>query len=184
MVLVGKQPYTTNFFKPIANGYAFATADGSSTTSLNVFKDTLADYYFNKYSDIRADDIVYNNFDHTLTNWIDQGIFLYNISLSAGVNNPKRDINKWSNFSKETIKFISQETNALTFVFIGKEAQSYNKYVDLNKHYVINSPKPIHSKSKNSFRNQNIFKQIDKIKFNLDETTFNWISNDEARLFD
>ncbi len=183
--MIGLSPYHySRSNKPVANGYAFATSDGLTTPSLDVFKETLSDYYFKLYNDIRVDNIIDNNFDNTLQHWIDQDIFLYNVALTCG-STPKRDLLKWREFSTEVIKLLNQELNATIFVFMGKEAQYFNQFVDDNKNHIINCYHPAADRYSNKplFRKQNIFKQINKIKYRIDETKINWISNDEASLF-
>lgn len=75
--------------------------------------------------------------DRTLQPWVDQGVFMLNTALTVQANNTGSDIEHWSMFTKNIIKFIS-ETNPCVWMLWGKKAQVFKEYL---ADYIYDYPK-------------------------------------------
>jgi uracil-DNA glycosylase len=123
---------------------------------------------------------VYNNdtqyeFDETLKNWCNQGIFLLDVSSTSeeGVKNAHGKY--WANFTREVIKIISNEKDNLIFIVWGSDAEYFTKYISSsNNHHILRFNHP--SKSLNSDWNCPNFNQANLIlkKITNGKEMINW----------
>lgn len=75
--------------------------------------------------------------DYTLEHWIEQYVFLYNVSLTGFSNYNQRSL--WFGFSRAIIEVISKARQGVIFMFIGSNEQCklYMEKVDYRKHTVL-----------------------------------------------
>ena len=130
-IICGADPYPQ---PNIATGYAFA-CDGKWQPSLNIMVRELVKEY--------DDETIFDRFDGTLFNWVDQGVILLNSSLSCQEWTPNTHTEIWKPFITELFKIfndlkVTQESmNSIVFVFLGKSAQSYSYLINDSIHYKI-----------------------------------------------
>jgi uracil-DNA glycosylase len=83
-----------------------------------------------------------SNVDCSLSKWIDQGVFLINASPVL-TDTSMKETQAWTFFTAKLIKFISEQCDDVTFIFMGKLAQTYCKYIGTNSRArVVNLPHP------------------------------------------
>lgn len=129
VVIIGQDPY----FNPHeAMGLAFSVPIGVAIPSSlgNIFKNLV------KYKHI-----IEPPKSGDLTEWLLQGVFLMNASLTvmAGKKNSHKHL--WSKFTIELIKYLSNVLNKCVFVAWGADAKKLLDYVD-NRHSTIISSHP------------------------------------------
>ncbi|MDR0899580.1 MAG: uracil-DNA glycosylase [Lactobacillaceae bacterium] len=127
VVILGQDPY-----------HEFGQAQG---LSFSVPNDLKAPPSLRNIQKELVDDlgIVHQN---DLTPWAKQGVLLLNTALT--VIESKANSHQgmfWEDFTKQVIELLSQKGNVV-FVLWGKNAQSYRRFVDDNKNYIISSAHP------------------------------------------
>ena len=121
VVLVGYDPYPQ---KGVATGLAFGNKEGTQkiSPSLDVIREALLNPEFPHYTS--------PHFDITLESWARQGVLLLNSALTTEVNRTGSHINIWRPFISSTIKNLSDYTTGIIYVLLGKQAQSFEPYID------------------------------------------------------
>ena len=174
VVMLGLSPYETLVGnKRRATGLAFGVPDKSMDSySLRVIRDAL----FDEECDITIDDY----FDYTLESWAEQGVLLLNSALTVPINgNPLAHVSGWEWFIKPLIELLNENCSAMPFVFFGKEAQKYAKYVSESKNYIIKARHPAARSSTHTMVGQRIFGQVNEIieKTNGAEFKIKWTND-------
>ncbi len=130
VVILGQDPYHT---KGMADGIAFSVSDNSLKTppSLN-----------NIFKEIKRDLGIVNT-SKDLTNWVKQGVFLLNTTLTVEEGKPASHSKLgWEKLTIETIKQISLEQEKVVFLLWGNYAQNYEKFIDTSKHTILKTSHP------------------------------------------
>jgi len=138
IVLVGNEPYNNGNH---ADGLAFSSKQLSAPTLLRViFKELKRDLY--PY----MSDNDWNKFfpNNNLINWARRGILLLNKNLTVEKGNPKSHSNYgWNIFQKDyVLKFLNEYDKPLVFVLWGNDTLELEKWIDKEKHTVINNINP------------------------------------------
>ncbi len=160
VVILGQDPYHT---KGMADGIAFSVSDSSLKTppSLkNIFKEI-------------ERDLGIQNKNKDLSNWVRQGVFLLNTTLTVEEGNANSH-NKlgWDKLTTETIKQISEKQNKVVFLLWGSYAQSFEKYIDTTKHIVLKTSHPSPLSVTKGFMGCGHFSEVQKLlKTDIDFTT-------------
>lgn len=144
VVILGQDPYPT---PGDANGLAFATNAKKTPKSLvNIFKEIEIEYGV----------LPKNN---NLLNWLKQGVLLLNTSLSTieGETFAHKEI--WQPFTDSVIRSLNDHPNRLVFILWGKYAQEKKKFIDQNKHLILETVHPSPLSAYRGFFNSNIFKK-------------------------
>lgn len=129
VVILGQDPYHG---EGQANGFAFAVNEGIKIppSLRNIFKELKADIGIDTPSS-------------TLSNWVEQGVFLLNNSLSVFEAKPNSHQHLgWERLSDETIAAISSYQAHVVFILWGAFAQKKKGLIDTNKHLIIESVHP------------------------------------------
>jgi uracil-DNA glycosylase len=134
IVILGKDPYPDGS----ATGLAFANSDlkmGDSklSPSLKVIKDCIENSI---YDGLNLD------FDQTLTSWSKQGVLLLNTALTVERHIIGSHHKYWQKFTSEVLKIINDNNSGIIFMLWGKEAQMYEDYISLTRHYVLKCNHP------------------------------------------
>lgn len=127
VVILGQDPY---FSINQAHGLSFSAQSKITPSSLrNIFKELKNDLNL----------ISYNN---NLTSWALKGVLLLNSILTVESGKPLSHKNiGWEEFIKNIFKFLNKK-NKIVYILWGKSAQKYEKYIDIDKNYILNSPHP------------------------------------------
>jgi len=139
VVILGENPYTNGS----ATGLAFGVSESSFYIPPSLEK-IIENVEKTLYKGLKLD------FDITLESWCKQGVLLLNSALTCGnITNSHRE--KWQPFTKEVIKTISNNKKGIIFMLWGNNAKSYAKYIDQNKHYVLEYHHPSYDARRNAF---------------------------------
>ena len=98
------------------------------------------------FEEIETD--VYGGFkieqDWNLERWAVQGVLLLNSILTVSAKVPKSHAYiGWEELTKNVIQALSKSDEPLVFMLWGKEARFYAKYIDKDKHLVLESGHPV-----------------------------------------
>lgn len=134
VVILGQDPYH-NYNQ--AHGLAFSVLSNQYPPSLkNIFIELQSDC-----------DVDYPNTGN-LEKWAKQGVLLLNTCLTVELHKPLSHQKKgWETFTLEAIKTINKERKNIVFILWGSKAIKYKKYIDQQKHKIIESvhPSPLSS---------------------------------------
>lgn len=109
VVVIGFDPYPSNNY---ANGYAFATnRTDNKPFSLRIIESEVGHVLKND-----------------LSNWVEQGLFLLNTSLTVEKDKPGSHHNYWRNFISNIISIISTEINPIWLLW-GNQAKDYEELI-------------------------------------------------------
>lgn len=75
--------------------------------------------------------------DYTLSNWIEQGVFLLNVSLTG--SQTKSDTLEWSRFINFVLNYLNEECDSTIFLFVGDTGNHYSSKIEDYKHIILNS---------------------------------------------
>jgi uracil-DNA glycosylase len=127
VLMLGQDPY---FTPGVANGRAFCCAKtGKAQPSLIKIQEEL-EKQISGYK--RKEDLKY---------WGEQGILLLNSSLTVVPFRPNSHRGIWTEFIKYIVSYLNWYSSGSIFVFMGKPAQSFSKYVG-SQHYKVDVEHP------------------------------------------
>lgn len=153
-VIVGQDPYPNNH----ANGIPFATNSSEFPVSLTqIISGIKKD--FNIDGDVE--------FDGTLNNWIEQGIFPYNTALTVRERQPASHIEVWKEFTQKVMVALGTRPRKMVFILLGKEACKLKEYIG-EQHLVLEVEHPAAASYQNREWNHNqcFIKAYEFLKFN------------------
>jgi uracil-DNA glycosylase len=133
VVILGQDPYP-NWR---ANGLAFANVEvASPSPSLKAIWEAVE---CDVHNGLQID------FDVTLNSWSKQGVMLLNAALTTNrLSGSHTKI--WKPFTEEVLRTISDKKEGIIFMLWGKVSQSYEEFIDTNKHIVLKEVHPAFSK--------------------------------------
>jgi len=118
VIILGQDPYNN---RDLSKGFSFAINNGKKVkippSLFNIFK-AIKKSYPEKFSEEKK------SFDVSLSNWIDQGVFLLNSALTIEKDKPGSHCKMWKNFTNLLIKFIIKKNKDVIFILWGKVAQN------------------------------------------------------------
>lgn len=115
-------------------------------------------------------------FNHgCLIDWAKQGIFMLNASLTVreGEANSHSKIG-WEIFTDNIIKKINEKENEVIFVLWGNNARSKKKYIDSQKHVILEGVHPSPLSANRGFFGCNHFRKINEILEKRGEKKIDW----------
>ena len=129
---------------------------------VNIFKEL--------YQDLGSQKI-----DGDLTSWAKQGVLLLNSSLSVRESCANSHSKLWKDFTDNAIKYISDEREGIIFILWGTNAKSKKKFIDDNKHYILesNHPSPL-SANRGGFFGCKHFSKCNEILLRNNKTQIEW----------
>ena len=150
VVILGQDPYHSSKFQ--ANGIAFSVGENVTIppSLRNIFKEA---------------NIKPSHGD--LSNWVKQGVFLLNASLTVTQKTPNSHEYMWQKFITHIIDVINEKCNNIIFVSWGNFALNRYSNLNLSKHKLLCSshPSPLSCyKTDKPFIGSNIFNEINKSK--------------------
>lgn len=160
VVIFGQDPY---YKKGVADGLAFSTRNSKTPSSLiNIFKEIKSEY---KNSIFETND---------LSCWAKQGVLLLNTCLTVEENNPLVDKDLWKELIYCVIDLFNQYRFNVIFVLWGSHARHLKKFIDIKKHYVLESAHPSPLSSTRGFFGNNHFQRINEILIAIKLEPINW----------
>ena len=132
IVMLGQDPYPQ---KGVATGVLFGNrADIKELSpSLNIIKEAAINFEVPHYC---------INFDPTLESWAKQGILMINSALTVEMNKIGSHVMIWRNFISCLLKHLSQRETGLIYVLFGKQAQTFEPYINKQFNTIINMEHP------------------------------------------
>ena len=132
IVMLGCDPYPQ---KDIATGILFGNRRDVKelSPSLNIIKEAVINFEIPHYC---------INFDTTLESWVKQGILMINSALTVEMNKIGSHVMIWRNFITYLLKYLSQKETGLIYVLFGKQAQTFEPYINKQFNTIINIEHP------------------------------------------
>ena len=161
-VILGQDPYHE---VGQAQGLSFSVPNGTTfpPSLRNIFKELQADLGI---TPPKSGD---------LTKWADEGVLLLNTTLTVreGLANSHKDCG-WQWFTDEVIKLINDREKPVVFILWGGNARSKKKFIDLSKHFVIESAHPSPLSSYNGFFGSKPFSKTNEFLKSVNITPIEW----------
>lgn len=155
VVIVGQSPYHNG----VASGIAFGVENDVVTDAIS---DGVSDAVKNDGASVGAIDgakipptlniikaevenTVYplepREFDYTLMKWVNQGVFMYNTSLTVIEGMPNSHDNIWMDFTKGVMEILN-ETPGLIWCLWGNDAKKCKNYINPMFHHILEAAHP------------------------------------------
>jgi len=122
VVIIGQDPYPQilNNGEPRAQGLSFSVAktDIIPQSLDTIFKEisrSIPGFSYPTHGD--------------LTNWVNQGVFLLNMSLTVRINSPDSHGRRWMGFLIRTLQEISRHSPNAIYLLWGAKAQGIKQYI-------------------------------------------------------
>ncbi|WP_425289577.1 uracil-DNA glycosylase [Spiroplasma endosymbiont of Dioctria linearis] len=162
VIIIGQDPYHG---KKQANGIAFSVSNSVRTppSLKNIFKELKSDLGIDHFQ------------NNDLSNWVKQGVFLINSSLTVekGLPNSHKDLG-WDKVILKILNEINNLNENIIYCLWGNFAKKlYNSLVFKNEEKIIFSAHPSPFSFKNGFENSKPFSKINSmLKKNNDEEIY------------
>ena len=162
VVILGMDPY----YNGIANGIAFSVDKNTKIPGSlrNIFKEIK-----NVYPEFKKT-------DGDLTNWVKQGVFLYNTALTVEHMKPGSHIKLWEQFTQNVIETIQQRDNII-FCLWGKYAEKYETMITNKTCKILKSSHPSGLscyKTNRPFIGSNVFLNINILLKEMNKDEIKW----------
>lgn len=162
VVLIGQDPYHG---PGQAHGLSFSVLPGHShpPSLRNMFKELKSDLGIDAPS------------HGTLTHWAEQGVLLLNTVLT--VRHKEANSHKqqgWEKFTREIVKKLGQGDNRLVFILWGGQAKKMAKYIDTDKHVIVQSAHPSPLSAHNGFFDSKPYSKVNAALEELGKEPIDW----------
>ncbi len=114
--------------------------------------------------------------DHgDLTKWAEQGVFLLNDVLTVTNSKPaSHAASGWSDFTNQTIRWISKEKEGVVFLLWGAPAQKKKSLIDSKRHFVLEAVHPSPLSAHKGFLTCGHFSKVNEILKSKGEKQIDW----------
>lgn len=113
-------------------------------------------------------------FDETFYSWAGQGVLMLDASSTSMKQIPNAHSEYWRHFTRSIITTLNDKKEDIIFLFWGKEASYFSRYVDDKKHHKLFYCHPSDMGKQNKDWNCPHFKKVDEIfKKKYGEEEFN-----------
>lgn len=130
VVILGQDPYHGS---GQAHGLCFSVLPGVATPPSLV----------NIYKELESDLAIKPASHGCLTHWAEQGVLLLNSVLTVENAQAASHQGKgWERFTDKVISILNEKKSCLVFLLWGSYAQKKGRFIDRNKHLVLQSPHP------------------------------------------
>ena len=139
VVILGQDPYHG---EGQAHGLCFSVKEGVQPppSLVNIFKE------------LQSDIGISTPPNGCLTKWAKQGVMLLNTTLTVREANANSHSKcGWQDFTDEVIKLLAKREQPMVFLLWGANARSKKKFIDINKHLVLESVHPSPLSAYNGF---------------------------------
>ena len=129
----------------------------------------------NIYKELKADLSVDTPNHGNLTKWAQQGVLLLNTVLTVREGNPNshKDCG-WQWFTDEVIKKLNEREKPIVFILWGGNARSKKKFIDQNKHFIIESAHPSPLSAYNGFFGSKPFSKTNELLKSVNISPIDW----------
>lgn len=166
IVFLGQDPYPQ---KGIATGILFGnskeTPEDKLSPSLEVIKECCINY------EIPHGPI---EFDNTLESWAKQGILMINSALTCKVNEIGSHVMMWRKFIATLLKNLSYRETGIIYVLFGKQAQTFEPYINCQYNHIIKIEHPAYFARSNKIMPYRVFTDINKLVKDQYGETIHW----------
>jgi uracil-DNA glycosylase len=162
VVIIGQDPY---------HGPGQAQGLSFSVPPAFPLPPSLRNIYKELYNDLK---VIRNDGD--LRSWADQGVLLLNAVLTVRSGEPNSHAKQgWEEFTKEVIQILNKEKQNIVFVLWGSYAQKLSKFIDLQRHFIIQAahPSPL-SANRGGFFGTKPFSQINQYLLASGQEGIDW----------
>lgn len=162
VVILGQDPYHG---PNQAHGLAFSVNEGIK----------LPPSLVNIYKELASDTGLAPRQSGDLSHWASQGVLLLNDTLTvekskAGAHQKKG----WEQFTKKIIELVNEHCENVVFILWGAPAQKKAKFVNRQKHLVLESPHPSPLSSYRGFFGSSPFSKANKYLKDHGKQAINW----------
>lgn len=165
-VFLGQDPYPQ---KDVAIGVLFGNAidtpEDKLSPSLEVIKECCINYEL-PHGPI--------SFDNTLESWAEQGILMINSALTCKVNEIGSHVMLWRKFISSLLKNLSYRETGILYVLFGKQAQTFEPYINSKYNHIIKVEHPAYFARANKKMPYDVFKDINNYLKNQYGETIQW----------
>lgn len=167
VVIIGQDPY----HEPNqAHGLSFSVEkDVKLPPSLqNIYKEISNEYGYK---------MSYTN--GNLSKWARQGVLLLNsvLTVEKGAANSHKNMG-WEKFTTAIIKKLNQRDTPIVFLLWGASAKAVGKYVDKNRHFILESVHPSPLSAYNGFFGCGHFKKANELLASIGQKEIDWRIDD------
>ena len=162
VVIIGQDPY---------HGAGQAQGLSFSVPSSFPLPPSLRNIYKELFDDLR---IIRNDGD--LRSWADQGVLLLNAVLTVRSGEPNSHAKRgWEEFTQQVIQILNEEKENVVFVLWGAYAQKLGKYIDPQRHFIIQAahPSPL-SANRGGFFKTKPFSKINQYLTESGQEVIDW----------
>lgn len=155
VVCIGQDPYPQ---MGIATGILFGnkceTSEDKLSPSLKIIKGAVIDL-----------EVPHNciSFDNSLEGWEKQGILMINSALTVEENKPGSHSLIWRPFISSLLTRLSEINSGIIYVLFGKQAQSFEYFINQKSNTVIKSVHPAYCARYNIKLDKLLFIQINRL---------------------
>lgn len=166
VVFLGQDPYPQ---KGVATGILFGNKDripdDKLSPSLKVIEECCINY------EIPHGPI---EFDKTLESWAKQGILMINSALTCKVNEIGSHVMMWRKFIATLLKNLSYRETGIIYVLFGRQAQTFEPYIDQKYNHIIKVEHPAYFARANKIMPYSVFTDINKLLQGQYGETIKW----------
>lgn len=140
-VILGQDPYHG---EGQAHGLCFSVKEGVAPppSLVNIYKEIESDLGIK----------IKNKNCGDLTKWAKEGVMLLNTTLTVREGQANSHSNcGWQAFTDEVIKLLAKREEPIVFILWGANARSKKKFIDKNKHFILESVHPSPLSAYNGF---------------------------------
>ena len=161
-VILGQDPY---------HGYGQAHGLCFSVKKGVTLPPSLKNIYKELKSDINLDIPTHGE----LTKWAKNGVLLLNTVLTVreGNANSHKDCG-WQWFTDEVIKKLNEREKPIVFILWGGNARSKKRFIDQNKHFIIESAHPSPLSAYNGFFGSKPFSKTNELLQSVNISPIDW----------
>lgn len=169
VVLLGTDPYANE-------GQALGVSYGIDMNKVEGGKFPTA--LFNLRNELERDlDTLAINFDYTLEGWAEQGVLLLNTALTVQRGNLGSHMYEWDPFTKHVIEAINRKgrfSKHVVWILLGKQAQSYKRYIDPNGGRIVETSHPSPLSVHRGFDGSGIFSKVNAALYMTEQDEIEW----------
>lgn len=163
VVILGQDPYHG---PNQAHGLAFSVREGVRVppSLQNMYKELALEY-----DDFKIP------LHGCLESWARQGVLLLNTVLTVVATQPNSHRHLgWEQFTDKVIAQISSQCEGVVFLLWGSHAQKKGRFIDRNRHFVLEAPHPSPLSAHRGFLGCGHFKQANELLVKQGKTPVNW----------